>query len=129
MLPRQRVRSLCVDISLRRGRFPDKLSEVRLGRHWATPRGVGFAPVADFMDAGHLRPHHPRPRARGGVRNWRRSIRQTSLGETLDDPVGVRLVAERQPGEVHFEGISRIDLLQIGPDAPGLVDLAEMAEC
>jgi len=43
---------------------------------------------------------------------------------TLSNPIDVRLIAERQPGEVSFERIPRIDRLELRPDPLSLFDLA-----
>ena len=66
--------------------------------------------------------------ARTRYRNPCRSIWKARLGETLGDLVDGRRIAERQPRHVLGDGVLRVDLLQLGPDLSGFVELAKMAE-
>jgi hypothetical protein len=55
-------------------------------------------------------------------------VRQSRFCEAVGDPLHVLPVCERQPAEMSVKGISRIDLLEFTPDAPGLIEIAEMTE-
>ena len=54
--------------------------------------------------------------------------RQSGLQKTIRNPLDVLFPLERLPGEMILERVFWIDLIQLVPDAAGLVDLIEMTE-
>ena len=80
------------------------------------PSSARFAPDSDPVNACTRR------------RSRSRSVRQSRFGEALGDLVCIRRIAEGQPRHVLGEGVLRVDLLQLGPDLPGFVEVTEMAE-
>src|SRR5712692_8660720 len=60
--------------------------------------------------------------------NSDRSIQQACLAHALGNPFGVRRILEWQTIDMIFKRISRIDLLELLPNAPSLLCSAQMAQ-